>query len=147
MTARIVEHRHDDYLITTDRDRLDLQAIHRYVVDDSYWGSERSFDFQKRSIDHSYLVIGAYHDVDGQVGFARMVTDLATFAWLADVYVLGAHQRRGLGTAMVKTIVEHPDLADVTWQFLVTKDAHELYAKFGYTSIAEPERWMHRPHE
>ena len=147
MSARIVGLEHDGYVISTDRDRLDFQAIHQYVANDSYWGSDRSFDFQKRSIDHSHLVIGAYHEADGQVGFARMVTDLATFAWLSDVYVLNAHQGRGVGTAMVETIVEHPDRADVSWQFLITKDAHGLYTKFGYTAIEEPARFMHRSRE
>ena len=73
-----------------------------------------------------------------------MVTDVATFAWLADVYVLDEHRGDGLGTAMVRLIVEHPAVDGVRLQFLGTADAHGLYARFGYTSLAEPERWMVR---
>jgi GNAT superfamily N-acetyltransferase len=73
-----------------------------------------------------------------------MVTDLATWAWLCDVYVLPEHRGGGLGTAMVRAIVEHPDVAGVRFQFLATADAHDLYAKFGFTSLDEPARWMHR---
>ena len=73
-----------------------------------------------------------------------MVTDLATFAWLSDVYVLDEHQGRGLGTAMVRLIVEHPDVDSVRLQFLGTADAHGVYARVGYTSLADPERWMVR---
>ena len=81
---------------------------------------------------------------DAQVGFARMVTDLATFAWLCDVYVLDEHRGGGLGTAMVRLIVEHPAVGDIRLQLLGTADAHGLYARFGYTPLAEPARWMVR---
>jgi GNAT superfamily N-acetyltransferase len=73
-----------------------------------------------------------------------MVTDRATFAWLCDVFVLPAHQGTGLGTAMVRAIVEHPDVAGLRFQLLATADAHDLYGRFGFTELAEPARWMHR---
>ena len=92
----------------------------------------------------SHLVIGAYTGGGAQVGFARMVTDLATWAWLCDVFVLPEHQGNGLGGTMVGTIVEHPDVVDIKWQFLATADAHDLYGRFGYTPLEDPARWMHR---
>lgn len=143
MQAQLVERSHADYVITTDRARLDLDLIHRYLTA-SYWAEGRPLDVQTRAIAGSHLVIGAYASDGSQVGFARMVTDLATWAWLCDVFVLPEHQGDGLGAAMVETIVEHPDVVDIKWQFLATADAHELYARFGYTSLDEPTRWMHR---
>ena len=144
MPARIVQARHGDYLISTDPARVDLVEVHRALSEDSYWALGRSFDVQQRAIEHSAIVIGAYTRDDAQVGFARMVTDLATWGWLCDVYVLREHQGGGLGTAMVRTIVEHPDVTDVRIQFLATRDAHGLYAKFGYRPLDDAARWMQR---
>jgi len=144
MPARTIERRHGDHVISTDPARVDLAAVHRYLSVEAYWATGRSFEVQRRAVDHSALVAGAY-DADGaQVGFGRMVTDLATYAWLADVYVLEPARGRRLGTALVQTLVEHPDVSDVKWQFLATRDAHELYARFGYTALADPPTWMHR---
>ena|SRR6478735_5052529 len=144
MPAATVETQHGEYSLSTDPSRIDVVEVHRALSEESYWAQGRPFDVQQRAIENSALVIGAY-DADGaQVGFARMVTDLATWAWLCDVYVLEAHRSGGLGTAMVRTIVEHPDVKGVIWQFLATRDAHELYAKFGYRPLDDPARWMHR---
>jgi GNAT superfamily N-acetyltransferase len=144
MPAAIVEVQHGDYLISTDPARLDLVAVHRFISEESYWAQGRPYEVQRRAIEHSALVIGVYTAAGEQVGFARMVTDLATWAWLCDVYVVPEHRGDGLGTAMVRTIVEHPDVADIRWQFLATRDAHDLYAKFGYRPLDDPARWMHR---
>ena len=144
MPASIVEHQHGDYLISTDPSRLDLASVHRFLSEESYWAQGRPFEVQRRAIEHSALVVGAYTRAGGQVGFARMVTDLATWAWLCDVYVTPEHRGGGLGTAVVRTIVEHPDVAGIRWQFLATRDAHDLYAKFGYRRLDDPARWMHR---
>lgn len=144
MPARIIEVRHGDILISTDPTRVDVAEVHRFLSTESYWAQGRPREVQERAIEHSHLVIGAYASSGAQVGFARMVTDLATWAWLSDVYVLPAHRGGGLGTAMVRTIVEHPDVVDVRLQFLATRDAHGLYARFGYTPLDEPARWMHR---
>jgi GNAT superfamily N-acetyltransferase len=114
------------------------------MSEQSYWAQGRPFDVQRRAIEHSALVVGAYTMAGEQVGFARMVTDLATWAWLCDVYVMPEHRGGGLGTVMVRTIVEHPDVVDVRWQFLATRDAHELYAKFGFRALDDPARWMQR---
>jgi GNAT superfamily N-acetyltransferase len=143
MPARIVERHHGTVLISTDPTRVDVAAAHAFLTD-SYWAEGRSLATQQRAIEHSHLVAGAYDEQDRQVGFARMVTDLATYAWLCDVYVLPEARSTGLGIELVRTIVEHPDVAGVKWQFLATADAHDLYARFGYEPLAEPDRWMHR---
>jgi len=135
---------HVGYVLSTDRARLDVEVIHGYLSMESYWAKGRPLSTQQRAIDGSHLVIGAYTQGSSQVGFARMVTDLATWAWLCDVFVLPGHQRSGLGTAMVRMIVEHPDVVDVQLQFLATADAHDLYAKFGYAPLENPTRWMRR---
>jgi GNAT superfamily N-acetyltransferase len=144
MPAAIVELQHSEYLISTDPARLDVVAVHRFISEESYWAQGRAYEVQRRAIEHSALVIGAYTAAGEQVGFARMVTDLATWAWLCDVYVVTEHRGGGLGTAMVRTIVDHPAVADIRWQFLATRDAHDLYAKFGYRALDDPARWMHR---
>ena len=144
MPAAIVEVQHGDYLISTDPARVDIDAVHRLLSEESYWAQDRPLEVQRRAIAHSSLLAGAYTARDEQVAFARMVTDLATWAWLCDVLVAPGHRGCGLGTALVRTIVEHPDVAHVRWQFLATHDAHDLYAKFGYRSLDDPARWMQR---
>lgn len=144
MPARLIEIQHGDILISTDPARVDVGEVHRFLSTESYWAAGRPLEVQRRAIEHSHLVAGAYAPGGAQVGFARMVTDLATWAWLCDVYVLSTHRGGGLGTALVRAIVEHPDVAHVRLQFLATRDAHGLYARFGYTPLDEPERWMHR---
>ena len=142
--AELVELEHRGYLISSDPSRVDRSVVHRYLSEVSYWARGRPRDVTDRAIDHSHLVIGAYTDTGAQVGFARMVTDLATWAWLCDVFVLPDHQGGGLGTAMVGAIIEHPDVVDVKRQFLATSDAHELYAKYGYRPLDDPSKWMER---
>lgn len=142
--ARTIERHHGDHLISTDRVRIDVDAVHRWLSENAYWAAGRTIATQRRAIENSALVVGAYDAAGRQVGFARMVTDLATFAWLADVYVVAAVRGTGLGTAMVETIVEHPDVASIARQLLATRDAHGLYARFDYERLVEPERWMLR---
>lgn len=144
MPARLVEVQHGDHLISTDPARIDLDVVHRYISQASYWAPGRSLEVQRRANEHSALVVGAYAPGGAQVGFARMVTDLATFAWLADVFVLPVARGVGLGTELVRVIVEHPDVVDIQRQILATGDANELYAKFGYTPLPHPDRWMVR---
>lgn len=144
MTAQVIETAHRGYLLSTDKGVLDLDVIHQYISETSYWALGRPRDITERAIEGSGLVIGAYSADKSQVGFARMITDFATWAYLCDVFVLPDHQGTGLGTAMVKAIVDHPDVVDIRTQFLATADAHELYAKFGYTPLEDPNRWMHR---
>jgi GNAT superfamily N-acetyltransferase len=144
MPARTIEFTHDRFLISTDRSRLDVREIHRFLSTESYWAENRAFEVQARAIAHSHLVAGAY-DTDGrQVGFGRMVTDLAVFAYLSDVYVVPECRAGGLGRAIVESLVQHPDVVDIRWQLLATGDAHGLYEQFGYTALDDPAFWMHR---
>lgn len=144
MPVRTTETQHGDHLISTDPARIDVVAVHRWLSEQAYWALGRTFETQRRAIEHSALVVGAYSAEGDQIGFARMVTDLATFAWLADVYVIDEARGVGLGTAMVRAIVEHPDVDTIKRQLLATRDAHDLYARFGYEPLSEPDRWMFR---
>lgn len=128
------------YLISTDRARLDLDAISAYLSGESYWARGRSRERVVRGIENS-LPFGVYRD-GAQVGFARVVTDYATFAWLADVYVLPEHRGGGLGKALVEAVVEHAAVRDLPRVLLATADAHGLYEQHGFAALQRAERFM-----
>jgi GNAT superfamily N-acetyltransferase len=130
------------YSISTDRARLDLEVIHDYLSKESYWATGRSMETIKRSIENS-VAFGVYKGTE-QVGFARVITDYATFAWLADVFILDAARGQGLGKWLVEVILAHPELQGFRRWVLATKDAHELYSRFGFEELKRPERWMER---
>ena len=132
-----------EYLITTDHSRLDVALIHTFLSNESYWAVGRSVEVVKRSLDNS-LCFGIYRKTE-QVGFARVVTDFATFAWLADVFVVSEHRGRGLAKWLMEVILAHPDLLGFRRWVLATKDAQSLYALFGFIPLHRPERWMERP--
>jgi GNAT superfamily N-acetyltransferase len=134
-----VEERRDNFLISTDPSRLDVRAIHAYL-DRSYWAAGIPMDVLERAIRGS-LCFGLY-DGDRQIGFARTVTDRATFAYLADVYVLESYRGQGLAKWMMHVIMAHPDLQGLRRFALATKDAHGLYAQFGFAPLARPDRQM-----
>ena len=134
-----VEVRRDEYTISTDPARLDLSVVHGYLAR-SYWAAGIPADVVRRSIEGS-LCFGVYHGA-AQVGFARVVTDRATFGYLADVFVLEPHRGRGLSKWLVEVILAHPELAGLRRLLLATRDAHGLYAQFGFQPLAEPARWM-----
>lgn len=134
------EWRQGDYMISTDKARLDVGSIHRYLSTESYWATGQSVGTVRRSIEHS-LAFGLYEG-DRQAGFARVITDYATFAWLADVFVLEEFRGRGLAKWFMGVIVSHPELKDLRRWVLATKDAHELYRRFGFNELLRPERWM-----
>ncbi len=129
----------DGYEIDTDNGRLDLNAIHGFLKT-AYWSEDIPRDIVQRSIDHS-LCFGLYGTNGDQAGFARAVTDRATFAYLGDVFVLPAHQGRGLGKWLVEAVLSHPDVKGLRRLMLATRDAHGLYARFGFTT-PEPGRLM-----
>lgn len=129
------------YTISTDKTRLDLGVIHGFL-NTSYWAAGRSIETIQRSIDNS-LVFGVYKG-DQQIGFARVITDYATFAWIADVFILDAFQGQGLGNWLMELIISHPELQGFRRWVLATKDAHELYRKFGFSELKLSERWMER---
>lgn len=126
--------------ITNDRARLDVDLIHRYLADESYWAAQIPRELVERSIEHS-LCFGAF-DGDAQVGFARVVTDHATFAYVADVFVIPSHRGRGVSKAIMAAIREHPRLAGLRRWHLVTRDAHGLYEQFGFKALESPARHM-----
>ncbi len=125
----------EGYSISTDPSKLDIGLIHHYLSEDSYWAAGIPYEVVKRSIDHSFC-FGLYHHAL-QIGFARLVTDQATFAYLADVFILPLHRGRGLSKWLVGTIHGHPDLQGLRRWMLGTRDAHGLYAQFGWTPIPE----------
>ena len=139
------EWRRGEYLISTDAPRLDLGAIHDFLST-SYWAAGVPEDVVKRSVENS-LVFGVYRGKE-QVGFARVVTDYATFAYLADVFVLEAHRGRGLGKWLIEVVLSHPDLRGLRRWMLATGDAHELYRKYGFAELARAEIFMeiHSPY-
>src|SRR6185503_12358753 len=133
-----------EYEITTDRARLDIGAIHAFLTQ-SYWSPGIPRATIERAIANS-LCFGVFSQGQ-QVGFARVVTDRTTFAYLCDVYVLEAHRGRGLAQQLMTRIVEHPELQGLRRMLLATRDAHGLYAKFGFKPLAAPQVMMevHKP--
>jgi GNAT superfamily N-acetyltransferase len=134
------ERRRDDYLISTARERIDLALVHRFLSEESYWARNIPLALVERAVDHS-LPFGVYH-AEQQVGFGRLITDYATFAYLADVFIVAGHRGRGLGTWLVQSALEHPELQSLRWWLLVTQDAHEVYRRAGFSELTNPERFM-----
>jgi len=132
-----------EYTISTDRSKLNISIIHNYISNESYWGKGRSLEVIKKSIENS-LPFGVYYKNE-MIGFARVLTDFATFAWVADVFILTKHRSKGLSKWLMETILSHPELQGFRRWVLATKDAHELYRRFGFRELNKPERWMERP--
>ena len=128
------------YTISTDTSRLDVDMIHRFLSQEAYWSRNIPRDLVERSIENS-ICFGAYEGND-QVGFARVVTDRATFGYIMDVFVLPSHRGRGISKQIMEAIREHPDLQRLRRWHLVTTDAHGLYEQFGFRKISKPERHM-----
>jgi GNAT superfamily N-acetyltransferase len=135
-----MEARRDGYVISTDRARLDREAIWGFLRT-SYWAADVARDVVERSIDHS-LAFGLYAPEGEQAGFARVVTDRARFAWLADVFVLPEHRGKGLGVWLVEAVLAHRELAGLSF-VLATADAHGLYERFGFRPV-DGERMLQR---
>ena len=137
-----MEWRRGAYLISTDPTRLDIDLIHECLTA-SYWAKGISREKVAQSIAHTPVVLGLYNEESGaQVGFARSITDKTTFAYLADVFVLDAHRRQGLGKWLVECFLTHPDLQWVRFWTLVTNDAHSLYERYGFQRTPHPDWWM-----
>jgi GNAT superfamily N-acetyltransferase len=137
-----------EYVISTDPAWLDVDVIHRFLSEESYWARGIPREIIVRSLPHS-ICFGAYATEDGtqprrQIGFARIVTDRATFAYLADVFVLPDHRKKGLSKRLMEAVLAHPDLQNLRRWILATADAHGLYRQFGFTSLSKPERIMER---
>ncbi|MEX2222249.1 MAG: GNAT family N-acetyltransferase [Candidatus Rokuibacteriota bacterium] len=135
------EHHDGDILVTTDPARLDLAAIHDFLAS-SYWAKDIPREVMERSIRHS-LCFGAF-DGARQVGFARVISDRATFAYVADVFVLDTHRGRGIGKRIMTCITGHPELQNLRLWTLFTRDAHGLYRQHGFRDARYPDRLMER---
>jgi GNAT superfamily N-acetyltransferase len=136
-----MEHRQGPYTLSTNPDRLDLATIRRYLSE-VYWSQGIPFEVVERAFRNS-LVFGIYQG-EAIVGWSRLITDYATFAYLADVFILPEHRGSGLSKWMMACVVGHPELQGLRRWMLATRDAHNLYAQFGFVPIAAPERWMER---
>lgn len=126
--------------ITTDRARIDVDAVHRFLGEESYWAKGIPRAVVARSIEHSLCF--AALDEGALAGFTRVITDRATFAYLADVFVVASHRGRGIGKELMQAVMSHPELQGIRRWHLVTRDAHALYARFGFVAIDAPERHM-----
>ena len=132
---------HGDILVTTDPARLDLATVHTFLAG-SYWAGGIPREVMERSILNS-ICFGAF-DGERQVGFARVISDRATFAYVADVFVLPTHRSRGIGKRIMDCITSHPDLQDLRLWTLFTRDAHGLYRQHGFREARYPDRLMER---
>jgi len=132
----------DEFTISTDKQRLDVDLIQRFLTEESYWARNRTIEQTKLAIENS-ICFGVYAG-ERQVGFARVVSDRATFAYLADVFVVEEFRGRGLSKWLMEIIVSHPELQNLRRWLLATRDAHGLYRQFDFAELRFPERWMER---
>jgi N-acetylglutamate synthase-like GNAT family acetyltransferase len=130
----------DKFYISTEKEKMDIDLIHSFLTR-SYWAEGISKEIVRRSIEGA-LCFGVFEN-EKQVGFARMITDRATFAYLADVFIIDEYRGLGLSKWLMEVIMSHPDLQGLRRLMLATRDAHELYKKFGFTSLNNVDRWMH----
>lgn len=130
------------FSISTDKKKLQIEVIQTYLDEESYWAAGRTKEQTQCAIENS-LCFGVFF-ADKQIGFARVVTDHSTFAYVGDVFVLPDYIGQGLGKWLMETIVAHPDLQNLRRWVLATRDAHELYEKYGFTELKHPERWMEK---
>jgi GNAT superfamily N-acetyltransferase len=138
------EYRKGEFTVSTDRELIDLDLVHGFLTE-SYWAKGVPRDIVARSIENS-LCFGVYSE-GKQVGFARVVTDYATYAYVGDVFLLEPSRGRGLGKWMMECVVQHPRLQGLRRWSLVTSDAHALYSQVGFTPLKKPQNYMeiHRP--
>ena len=136
---QIIETHHDNFTISTDPARLDVNAI-TDMLSRAYWAQGRTREMIQHYLQHS-LTFGLY-DGPWQIGLARVVSDYTTFAWLCDVIIHEEYRGQGLGKWLMATIHSHPDLQGLRRWMLATKDAHGLYSQFGWVPLDLPERWM-----
>ncbi len=135
----IFEEKKDRFLVSTDKSKLDFEAVYNFLTN-SYWAKGISSETVKKSIDNSEC-FGVYEDKK-LVGFARVISDKATIAYLGDVFILESHRGTGLSKWLMECIMKHPDFQQFRRWILLTRDAHELYRKFGFKDIANPGRYM-----
>ena len=129
-----------EFNISTDHSRLDVDAIHRFLSTESYWAQDRTREQTEKAIENS-ICFGAYND-ELLVGFGRVVSDHATFAYVGDVFVIEEFRGRGIAAMLMEAMLAHPDLQNLRRWVLATRDAHAVYSRHGFAQLAHPERWM-----
>jgi GNAT superfamily N-acetyltransferase len=138
-----MQYRRENYLISTDKDLLQVNVVINYLQKEAYWAVERSWETVQRSIDNS-LCFGLYDNAI-QVGFARVVTDYAIFAYLCDLFIVKSHQGQGLGKWLIECVTDYLDEEGIAWTMLATRDAQGLYEDYGiFQKLPLPEKWMGR---
>ena len=142
MSSENYEWQNGEFTISTKLERLQIDVIYKYLTEESYWAKERSFQQTVTAIKNS-LPFGVYKG-ENLIGFARVVTDYATFAYLGDVFILKEYRGKGLSKWLMGIIINHPDLQGFRRWVLATKDAHALYKKFEFAALRHPERWMEK---
>jgi GNAT superfamily N-acetyltransferase len=138
---KITEWRKGEYLISTDKSKIDVEVVHNFLSQ-SYWAENIPKNVVRKSIDNS-LCFAIYHE-DKLSGFARVISDFATFAYLADVFIVPEERGKGLSKWLMQVIVDHHDLQGLRRFTLATRGAHRLYTQFGFTPFDKPERWMQK---
>ncbi len=142
---QIVEHHEEEFLVSSDPEKLDLAFTHHWLADEAYWSKGLPFNVFKRMLDHS-LCFGVYHQTGKQVGFGRVITDYTTFAWLTDVFIIDEYRGKGLSVFLMNCILDHPELKILRRWLLGTDYAHGLYRKFGFVELDHPENFLTRHH-
>jgi N-acetylglutamate synthase-like GNAT family acetyltransferase len=137
---KIIEITFDDFTITTDKSKMDIVAIHDFLSKYSGWSDNIPFDRVKDSIDNS-LNFGLFHN-DKQIGFARIISDFSTIAYLGDIYILDNYRGKGLSKKLIDAVIEHPNLQGLRRWILLTSTADWLYEKYGFTKLPKPELYM-----
>ncbi len=140
MTISTVEYQRQEYTISTDKARLDVNLVHGFLSTESYWAKGIPLEVVQKELENS-LCFGVYHGQE-QVGFGRIVTDYAAIAYLADIFILPAERGKGLGKWLIAAMLQHPDLQVLRAWLLTTKDAQGLYAQYGFQPIKHPENQM-----
>ena len=137
-----MEFRREQFTISTDKARLDVGLIQKFLVEDSYWARERTEEQTRTAIENS-ICFGVYLG-ERQIGFGRVVTDKATFAYVGDVFIIDEFRGQGLSKWLMQVMVEHPELQGLRRWILATRDAHGLYQQFEFAPLRFPERWMEK---
>jgi GNAT superfamily N-acetyltransferase len=132
-----------EFTISTDPEKLQIEVIQQFLANESYWAQNRTEQQTLTAIKNS-LPFGVYKG-ENLIGFARVVSDHATFAYVGDVFILNEFRGRGLSKWLMDVIIGHPDLQDLRRWILATRDAHGLYEHFGFHALVHPDRWMERP--
>ena len=135
-----MESQQENFIISTDKSKLDIPYIHQFLSNESYWAPGIAYDLVEKSIENSFC-FGIYEG-EKQIGFARIITDEATFGYLADVFVDVSYRGKGLGKWLMDIIINLPFVSLLRGFMLATKDAHTLYEQFGFASLSNPERFM-----